>query len=133
MILKSFITTAKNNFNKTVFFDSFGISLTFGQTLTGGILLSKYIRDMEGENIAVVFPPSIGGALANIATAFAGKVPVGLNFVASKEEQDYVLKICDVRSILTSKVFIEKAGIPFDKRMIFIEDIKNNISKKKKY
>lgn len=132
MILKSFITTAKNNFNKTVFFDSFGISLTFGQTLTGGILLSKYIRDMEGENIAVVFPPSIGGALANIATAFAGKVPVGLNFVASKEEQDYVLKICDVRSILTSKVFIEKAGIPFDKRMIFIEDIKNNISKKKK-
>ncbi|MBM4055946.1 MAG: AMP-binding protein [Planctomycetes bacterium] len=132
MILKNFITTAKNNFNKTVFYDSFGSSLSFGHTLTGSILLSKYIRNLDGENIAVVFPPSIGGALANVATAFAGKVPVGLNFVASREEQCHVLKMCDVRSILTSKVFIEKAGIPYDKRMVFIEDIKNTISKKKK-
>ncbi|MCF6147635.1 MAG: AMP-binding protein [Candidatus Kuenenia sp.] len=132
MILKSFITTAKRNFNKPVYFDSFGSSLTFGHTLTGSILLAKHIRNLEGENIAVVFPPSLGGALANVATAFAGKAPVCLNFVAGKEEQKYVLKMCDVQSILTSKIFIEKAGIPHDKRMVFIEDIKNKISKKKK-
>lgn len=70
--------------------------------------------------------------MALTATAFAGKVPVGLNFIASKEEQNHMLEICNVRSILTSKVFIEKAGIPYDKRMVFIESIKEKIPKKEK-
>ena len=64
MIIESFIKTAKKNFNKIVQEDSTGMSLTFGQTLTAGILLSKHVRNFEGENIALVFPASVGGALA---------------------------------------------------------------------
>jgi acyl-[acyl-carrier-protein]-phospholipid O-acyltransferase / long-chain-fatty-acid--[acyl-carrier-protein] ligase len=132
MILESFIKTAKKNFNKIVLEDSTGISLTFGQTLTASILLSRHIRDFENENIALMFPASVGGALAYISTAFAGKVPVGLNFLASKEEQDWVMDICDIKTIFTSRRFIEKAEIPEDSRMIFIEDLKDRISKLQK-
>ena len=88
------------------------MSLTFGQTLTAGILLSRQIRNFEGDNIALMFPASVGGALAYIATSFSGKTPVGLNFIASREEQDWVMDTCDIKTIFTSRVFIQKAEIP---------------------
>ncbi|MCP5006816.1 MAG: AMP-binding protein [Planctomycetes bacterium] len=129
MILTDFINTAKKNFNKIVFEDSTGMSLTFGQALTACILLSKRICSFQGENIALMFPASVGGALAFAATSFAGKVPVGLNFLASRKEQDWVLDKCEINIIFTSRVFIQKAVIPEDQRMVFIEDIKERTSK----
>ncbi|GAX60880.1 2-acyl-glycerophospho-ethanolamine acyltransferase [Candidatus Scalindua japonica] len=132
MIIESFIKTAKKNFNKIVHEDSTGIALTFGQTLTAGILLSRHVRNFEGDNIALVFPASVGGALAFIATTLSGKTPVGLNFIAGKEEQDWVLDTCDIKTIFTSRVFIQKAKIDEDPRMVFIEDIKEKTSKLEK-
>lgn len=132
MILETFIITAKNNFKKIVMRDSLGTSLSFGQTLTASILLSNHIRNFAGENIAILFPPSVGGALAYIATALADKVPVGLNFLASKEDQNHVMELCGVKTIFTSRSFIRKAGIPEDPRMVFLEDIKDKISKTQK-
>jgi acyl-[acyl-carrier-protein]-phospholipid O-acyltransferase/long-chain-fatty-acid--[acyl-carrier-protein] ligase len=132
MIIEGFIKTAKKNFNKTVQEDSTGMSLTFGQTLTAGILLSKHVRNFEGENIALLFPASVGGALAFIATSLSGKVPVGLNFIAGKDEQEWAMETCDIKTIFTSRVFIQKAEIAEDPRMVFIEDIKEKTSKLEK-
>ncbi|MFQ5687195.1 MAG: AMP-binding protein [Candidatus Scalindua sp.] len=132
MLIENFIKTAKRNFCKIIQEDSTGISLTFGQTLTASILLSKQICNFEGENIALMFPASVGGALAYIATSFAGKTPVGLNFIASREEQEWAMDICDIKTIFTSRVFIQKAKIAEDPRMAFIEDIKERTSKLEK-
>ncbi|MHC4138456.1 MAG: AMP-binding protein [Planctomycetota bacterium] len=132
MIIGSFIKTAKKNFNKIVHEDSTGMSLTFGQTLTASILLSKHVGTFEGENIALVFPASVGGALAFIATSLSGKTPVGLNFIAGKDEQDWVMDVCGIKTIFTSRVFIQKAEIAEDPRMVFIEDIKEKTSKMEK-
>ncbi|MHC4182792.1 MAG: AMP-binding protein, partial [Planctomycetota bacterium] len=132
MILESFITTAKKNFNKIVLEDSTGMSLSFGQVLTGSILLSRHIKNFKGENIALLFPASVGGALAHIGTSIAGKVPVGLNFLAGKEEQEWVMDTCDIKTIFTSRTFIQKIEIPEDSRMVFIEDIKDMTSKLQK-
>lgn len=132
MILKEFFTTAKSNFNKIVLEDSTGMSLTFGQTLTACILLSKQIRNFQGENIALLFPASVGGALAFVATSLAGKVPVGLNFLAGRKEQEWLIETCEIYTILTSRIFIQKAEIPEDPRMIFIEDMKGRTTKLQK-
>ncbi|MGQ3686364.1 MAG: AMP-binding protein [Candidatus Loosdrechtia sp.] len=128
MIIENFIAATKSNFKKTVMKDSLGMSLNFGQIFTASVLLSKQIRNFRGENIALLFPSSAGGALAYIATALTGKTPVCLNFLASKEDQDYILKFCDVGTVFTSKAFIERAGIPHDSRMVFIEDVRKRFS-----
>lgn len=128
MILNKFITVAKNNFNKVVIEDSLGMAMTYGQTLTAGVLLSRHVRKFEGENVALLFPASAGGALAFVATALSGKVPVGLNFIAGKDEQDWVIKTCNIKTIFTSRKFIQKAEIPEKPGMVFIEDLKEKIS-----
>ena len=132
MIIENFIKKAKCDFNKTVLSDSTGMSLNFGQVLTASILLARHIKSFEGNNIAILFPSSVGGALAHIAIALTPKTPVGLNFIASKEDQEYILKLCDVKTIFTSRKFIEKAKIEEDVRMVFIEDIQEKISKSRK-
>lgn len=124
MLITNFIKTAKENFDKVVLTDSTGISLTFGQTLTAGILLAREIAKFDGANIAILFPASVGGALAHVATAFTSKTPVGLNFIAGTNEQEHVLELCEVKTIFTSRQFIEKANIAEDRRMVFIEDVK---------
>lgn len=129
MLVEKFIKTAKENFGHTILMDSTGVSLTYGQTLAGSILLSNHVRGFAGDNIAVLFPASVGGALAHIAVALAGKVPVGLNFIAGKAEQEHVLDMCEVKTIFTSRTFIEKAGISEDARMVYIEDIREKITK----
>ncbi len=93
MIIESFIKTAKNNFNRIVQEDSTGMSLTFGQTLTAGILLSKHVRSLAGATLVLLSPASLGGALAFVATALSGKTPVGLNFIAGKDEQEWAMKL----------------------------------------
>ncbi len=132
MIIENFIKTAKNNFNTVIQEDSTGMSLTFGQVLTASVLLSKHVRGFEGENIALVFPATVGGALAYISTSFAGKTPVGLNFLAGKEEQGWAMDTCNIKTIFTSRVFIQKVEIAEDPRMVFIEDIKEKTSKLEK-
>ena len=132
MLIENLIKKSKCNFNKTVLYDSTGMSLTYGQVLTASILLSKHISNFEGKNVAILFPSSVGGALAHIAIALTPKTPVGLNFIASKEDQEYVLKFCDVKTIFTSRKFLEKAKIDEDDRMVFIEDIQAKIPKSQK-
>ena len=42
------------------------------------------------------------------------------------------MKTCDIKTIFTSRVFIQKAEIAEDPRMVFIEDIKEKASKLEK-
>src|SRR6202030_1416955 len=82
-----FIRVAKRNWFSFAMADSTGKELTYGQALTGSLLLAGRIRrhGAPGQMIGLLLPSSVGGALANIATLMAGKIPVNLNFTAGKE------------------------------------------------
>ena len=53
----------------------------------GSLLLARWMRRRcaQPENIGLLLPNSVGGALANIAALMAGKIPVNLNYTAGKE------------------------------------------------
>jgi len=67
--------------------DSTGQRLTYGRALVGALLLSRVIRQRTSgqDMVGLLLPASVGGALANIATLFAGRVPVNLNFTAGAD------------------------------------------------
>src|SRR5204863_1398023 len=76
------------------------------------------------------------GALANIAATFAGKVPVNLNFTAGREAMQLAIERCGLKTILTSRTFLSKAGIdrgilPAD-GVVFIEDVLKQFSNAKR-
>jgi acyl-[acyl-carrier-protein]-phospholipid O-acyltransferase/long-chain-fatty-acid--[acyl-carrier-protein] ligase len=105
--------------------DSTGRELTFGRALVGGLLLGKAIRRRvpAHASIGLLLPASVGGALANIAATIAGRVPVNLNFTAGRESMAAAIDRCGISTVLTSRAFLTKAGLPQLPGMLFLEDV----------
>ncbi len=76
---------------------------------------------------ALLLPASVGGALANIATLMAGKVPVNLNFTIGPEALDAAIEQAEIRTILTSAQFLAQGVDRADARMVFLEDLRKTI------
>jgi acyl-[acyl-carrier-protein]-phospholipid O-acyltransferase / long-chain-fatty-acid--[acyl-carrier-protein] ligase len=120
-----FIQTAKRRWSSFCMADSTGRDLTFGRALVGSLLLSRAIRRLHEDcrYVGLLLPASVGGALANIGTAIAGRVPVNLNFTAGHDAMAAAIERCGIRTIVTSKTFLAKAGIESVAGMIFLEDL----------
>jgi len=121
----AFMTRARRQWRRLAVADSTGQKLTSGRALVGSLLLSKAIgaRAADQENVGVLLPASVGGALANIAVLCAGKIVVNLNFTAGPDAMQLAMDQCGIRTIVTSKRFLAKASIAETPGMIFLEDL----------
>jgi len=125
-----FLLTAKRRWFSFCMADSSGKKLSFGESLVGSLLLSRWIRHNRPQDstVGLLLPASAGGALANIAALLAGKVPVNLNFTAGPEARQSAIGQCGIRTVITSRVFIAKAKLEGIDGMIFLEEILPAIS-----
>jgi acyl-[acyl-carrier-protein]-phospholipid O-acyltransferase/long-chain-fatty-acid--[acyl-carrier-protein] ligase len=110
--------------------DSTGTKLGGLQTLVGAHLLGRALgRMLEGEErVGVLIPPSVPGALANFGLSLEGKVPINLNYTASKEVVDACLAKAGVKTVVTSRRIAEKLGWEPAGRKIYLEDVAPAIS-----
>jgi acyl-[acyl-carrier-protein]-phospholipid O-acyltransferase/long-chain-fatty-acid--[acyl-carrier-protein] ligase len=124
-----FVRAAKRNWRSFAMTDSSGKQLTYGRALTCALVLARRIesRSKGEEMVGLLLPASVGGALANTATLLAGKVPVNLNFTAGREAMLSGVEQCSIRTILTSRVFVKKAGLPEMEGMVYLEDLLRQI------
>jgi acyl-[acyl-carrier-protein]-phospholipid O-acyltransferase/long-chain-fatty-acid--[acyl-carrier-protein] ligase len=120
-----FIDTAKRQWSSFAVADSTGRELTFGRALVGSLLLSRAIRRLApGQtHIGLLLPASVGGALANIGATIAGTIPVNLNFTAGRDAMAAAIERCGITTILSSRVFLSKAGLDEMPGMVFLEDV----------
>ena len=121
---RAFIGAAKRRPSAFCMADSTGQELTFARALTAALLLSGAIRRMTTDQryVGLLLPASVGGALANVATTLAGKVPVNLNFTAGHDAMAAAIERCGIKTILTARAFVAKAGIETLDGMVFVED-----------
>ncbi|MGH6929067.1 MAG: MFS transporter, partial [Dongiaceae bacterium] len=119
-----FLQTAKRHWHKQCIADSTGTQLSYWRTLVGSLALADWFkreRPADGK-LGVMLPASVAGVLVNLAVLFAGKVPVNLNFTAGPEATESALRQCGIKTIVTSRRFVEKAKLPQRPEMVFVED-----------
>ncbi len=121
-----------------IFGDTTGIELSGYKFLTASILFKNLLKiKLEGQNIGLLLPSSTGGAFLNTSVLMLGKTAVNLNFTASIEALIGSVKKAELKSIITSKKFIEKLkerGIAINEvlelcNVVYVEDMKGQISK----
>src|SRR3972149_5715322 len=97
-------------------------------------LLPRLIkRHCSGESVVgIMLPASVGGALANIAVLMAGKSVVNLNFTAGMEAIASAIRQSGVKTILTSRLFLEKVEMKELEGMVFLEGLMEGVSPLKK-
>jgi acyl-[acyl-carrier-protein]-phospholipid O-acyltransferase/long-chain-fatty-acid--[acyl-carrier-protein] ligase len=125
-----FLRTAKRLWRKPCIADSAGARLSFGRALVGGLALARRFRRERADEpmVGVLLPASAGGVLANAGLSFAGKVPVNLNFSLGEPAMEAAIAHCGIRTIVSSRRFLEKAKIAPRGDMVFLEDLAGKIS-----
>ncbi|MFH0924568.1 MAG: acyl-[ACP]--phospholipid O-acyltransferase [bacterium] len=109
--------------------DGQGNELNYWRTIVAAMALSRVIARKYplDEYLGILLPPSVGATLVNIAISITGKIPVNLNYTASKEALERAIAKCKIRHIITSSLFLEKVGIELNDRMVFAEDLKTMV------
>ncbi|MGA2916089.1 MAG: MFS transporter [Sedimentisphaerales bacterium] len=131
----NFVKTARKNWRRRCITDSTGRRLNYGQTLISAVVLAEIIKKRTGADnkIGILLPPSAGGALVNIAAVVSGRVPVNLNYTVGQETRGFAVEQCGIKCVISSRKFIEKAGISDTfSNIVFLEDIAAQISLKTK-
>src|SRR5207245_6213719 len=75
------------------------------------------------EIVGVLWPPSVPGALVNYAAMLLGKVPVNLNYTVSNETLASCAQQCNLKTVVSARVLLEKVKIQPPGETIFIEDV----------
>ena len=129
-----FVRLARRHWGKFAMADSTGRELTYGRALTAAVLLAVEVRRRADSErmIGLLLPATVGGALANLGVSLAGKVPVNLNFTGGKESMAYAAAQCEIRTVITSKVFLAKAKLEAPEGSVYLEDILASIGKAQK-
>src|SRR3954462_3883855 len=73
--------------------------------------------------VGILLPPSVGGALVNLAALILGKVPVNLNYTASNESLASVAKQCEITTVITSQAFLERVPLEVPGKKFLLEEI----------
>ena len=127
-IPRSFLQTARHHPFRFAMADFRTPKLSFFPALTKTIFLARRLRPIwRGQkSVGVLLPPSIGGALVNLAAMFAGKVPVNLNYTASNSVIEACAQQSGITTTITSRAFLEKVKVQPPGKAIYLEDLAEN-------
>jgi len=103
------------------------------QALIGSIVVARALRSSwQGQrNVGILLPPSVAGALANVAAPLCGKTSVNLNYTVGRSGLEAAVRQADLRTIVTSRTFVEKAklDLPSGPTIVWMEDLAGSIGR----
>jgi acyl-[acyl-carrier-protein]-phospholipid O-acyltransferase / long-chain-fatty-acid--[acyl-carrier-protein] ligase len=122
---RSFVHTARRHPLRFAMADGQTPRLNFLAVLTRTLFLARRLRThwRGQEMVGILLPPSIPGALVNLAAMLMGKVPVNLNYTVSQETLASCARQCNLRTIISARAFLERVHIQPPVETILVEDL----------
>ncbi len=106
------------------------------QALIGTIALARTLRPKwaDQQRVGLLLPPSVTGALVNIAAALVGKTSVNLNYTVGRAGLESAIALASLRTVVTSRLFVEKAklDLPSAVTVLWLEDLARTITTSRK-
>ncbi|MDB6132460.1 MAG: AMP-dependent synthetase and ligase [Verrucomicrobiales bacterium] len=104
-----------------------GSVTSYSKIFAASAALAGVIRqEVKQPRVGIALPPGRAALIANIAAVFAGKVPVNINFTASKEAIESAIRQSGIEKFLTADTFVRKLQSfpwPATKHLIFLERV----------
>jgi acyl-[acyl-carrier-protein]-phospholipid O-acyltransferase/long-chain-fatty-acid--[acyl-carrier-protein] ligase len=122
---RQFVRTARRHPRRFAMADAQTPKLNFGPALVKTIFLARRLKRVwAGQKMVGIFlPPSVPGALVNYAALLAGRVPVNLNYTVSESALASGIRQCELKTVITSRTFLEKVKLAVPCETIFLEDV----------
>jgi acyl-[acyl-carrier-protein]-phospholipid O-acyltransferase/long-chain-fatty-acid--[acyl-carrier-protein] ligase len=121
---RAFVRTCRKNSRRFAMADTQNSFVNFSTLLTKTIFLARRLKKVwRDQNMVGIFlPPGVAGALVNHAAFLCGKVPVNLNYTLSPETIANCARQCEIKTVVTSRLFLEKIKLTPPGELIFLED-----------
>ena len=113
--------------------DFSGLELTGGKFLAGAIamkrVLEREVLATDEKTVGTWLPPSVGGALANVALALGRCVSANLNYTMTPDVVNHCVREAGIKHVLTSRKFVEKKPLQLENaEPVFLEDLKERVT-----
>ncbi|MGA2787250.1 MAG: AMP-binding protein, partial [Verrucomicrobiota bacterium] len=121
----AFVHAARKHPLRFAMADAQNPKVNFYSALVRAIFLARRLRrTWAGQRmVGILLPPSVPGALVNHAALLLGKVPVNLNYTVSAETLASCIRQCDIKTVVTSKLFLEKVKLTVPCGTVMLEDV----------
>jgi acyl-[acyl-carrier-protein]-phospholipid O-acyltransferase/long-chain-fatty-acid--[acyl-carrier-protein] ligase len=110
--------------------------LRYVEALAAAKIFARLLRPVLADDkmVGLWLPPSMGGALTNIALSLLGKVGVNLNYTSSPAVVQSTVRQCNIRRVLTSRRFVEKVPLDVEPQteVIYLEDYRPRVTRWKR-
>ena len=138
-LFKAFVEAAKTyGPSRVVLEDTVTSSLTYKRMLIGARVLAKRFAAMSqpGEAMGVLLPNANGVVVTFLALLSAGRVAAMLNYSSGSANIVSAIKTARIRTVLSSRTFIEKAelqslaeAIEFNgTKIVWLEDLRETVT-----
>jgi acyl-[acyl-carrier-protein]-phospholipid O-acyltransferase/long-chain-fatty-acid--[acyl-carrier-protein] ligase len=116
--------------------DPIGGALTYQRLLLGTAILGRKLMPLAaaGDAVGVMMPNASGTVVAILALMSAGRVPAMINFTSGLMNLRAACKAANIRAIVTSRTFVEKAhleklveGLTPDVAFTYLEDVRARV------
>lgn len=111
--------------------------MNYRSLFTRGFILSNKLSNTlhDQRYVAIMLPSAVGAIVSFIAMHMLGKVPCMLNFSSGESNILHACSIANVKTVLTSRAFIEKAKLEHivtalekNYRVVYLEDIRPTLT-----
>ncbi len=107
-ITEAFLYQAVRRPGRVLLADQTSGEVTFRRLVLGVMLLSPSIREMPGRYVGIMLPASVGAGLFYLATLFAGKTPVMINWTTGSRNLAHALDVLGVERVITAQALLTK-------------------------
>jgi len=124
----AFVRTVRRHPLRFAMADGQTPGINFFSALARTLFLARRLRTRwrGQEMVGILLPPSIPGALVNLAAMLMGKVPVNLNYTASNDTLASCAKQCNLKTIISARAFLERVHVQPPVETILLEDLAKN-------
>ncbi len=131
----AFLLRAKRHFFQVTYCDAAGQGINNFNMLLRTILISEKVRELnrgETEYVGVLLPNSTTAAMLLLGVLFADRTPAIVNFSAGEQVALESVRRAGVRTIFTSRKFLQKLEWHETPEMICLEDVAPTIQRSRK-
>jgi acyl-[acyl-carrier-protein]-phospholipid O-acyltransferase/long-chain-fatty-acid--[acyl-carrier-protein] ligase len=102
---------------------------SYFKAAVASLVLARRLRGRIGDHemVGVLLPPSVGGALTNIALPFMGRVVINLNYTVSPQSLRSSAQQAGLTHVITSRAFLEKLPLDVPGEPVYLEDLLQSV------
>ncbi|MFZ2960393.1 MAG: acyl-[ACP]--phospholipid O-acyltransferase [Candidatus Ozemobacteraceae bacterium] len=122
---RAFIEEARRHPRRFAMADGRVPFVSYREALVRSLLLADALKNVWAgqEMVGLIMPPSVAGATLNIAVLLSGRVPVNINFTASEASVASAISQCGIKTLISSRAFLEKVKVKLPFEPVLLEDI----------